>query len=65
MPVTEPPASLALKARVTAVVVVDAAPELMFTLPVGGVVSAAGTDMVCSVDFTDSLFEESYAETAI
>ncbi|MCK7505111.1 MAG: hypothetical protein MZV70_14210 [Desulfobacterales bacterium] len=31
---------MALKVRVTAVVVVEAAPELIFTLPVGGVVSA-------------------------
>jgi hypothetical protein len=59
IPVTVPAASLALKVRVTVVEVVEAAPELILTLPVGGVVSAAGIDALLSADLTDSLLEES------
>jgi hypothetical protein len=49
IPVTVPAASLALKVRVTAVEEVDAAAELIETLPVGGVVSAGATSWIVSV----------------
>ena len=49
IPVTVPAASLALKVSVTAVEVVEAAPELIDTLPVGGVVSAGATSWIVSV----------------
>ncbi len=60
IPVTVPAASLALKLSVTEVEVVEAAPELIETLPVGGVVSA-GAEIYAfsSVDLADSLLEES------
>jgi hypothetical protein len=65
IPVTVPPVSVALKVRVTEAEVVEAAPELITTVPVGGVVSVTGTVILCSVDFADSFPEVSKADTAI